>query len=400
MKRVLRVTYEFLLECIVGILLLFLIFISKNEVPPMGRFVGVCLFGMITFTFLLIKVREKGKWLFFITVLPALLLLGKLMNIPVFLGFLLGLVIYWRVITLFDDPPEGSGAVLLLSFLLGLIAIVYAAISGYRFQTTIILVLLIQVFLVVSGSFFRKWSSISTNKVKFAFYFFKIITAIALIGTVFTFSLKFVQLAFFAILQILVLILSKMAVPVLYGIQFLIRLFGGKERKPPNFEVDSQQYEAFNFKDQSYLITEDMIYIFLSAVAILIICYVIYKKKLRLLSMEPNSSSTVESFENVVRTRRSLFGHKKLRAPEDPIRKEIYELERYAQKCKLARLPFETLDEWWERIGLTGSQEIIEIYEKVRYGGLVGTTLELLRLKKEIEFLKQQMKGIHKSDRK
>jgi hypothetical protein len=65
----------------------------------------------------------------------------------------------------------------------------------------------------------------------------------------------------------------------------------------------------------------------------------------------------------------------------------------------LERLPYETLDEWWKRIGLKDTLVIHQIYAKVRYG-MVDSTLEEQVYVKEVTFnIKQRMKELAENDR-
>ncbi|MGV3487925.1 MAG: hypothetical protein ACO1OC_04990 [Tuberibacillus sp.] len=61
---------------------------------------------------------------------------------------------------------------------------------------------------------------------------------------------------------------------------------------------------------------------------------------------------------------------RKLRAPKDPVRQELYQLEKRLNKTPYARMTNDTVNTWLKRLpGSDMEKSIISsIYEKVRYG--------------------------------
>jgi hypothetical protein len=395
MKRVASITYRFVLECNVGILFLSLFYINKKEFPPIFFLLLTCMGGMILLASLLVKIREKGKWVYFVTIFPLLLYIYHQAEHSLFFGLIIGLFIFWRGISLYDDGSLQSEAViLLLSFMVGLIAIIYSALSHYPFQDALIYLLISQIILALLGSFYGKWSSIQTDKTKFAFYFMKILAGISIIGIGLTFLLKYIQLAFFSILHVIVLLFSNLiANPLLSGLEFIMGLFGQEEYVPKAFESDMEN-EAGKYQDRSF--SMDYLLLILIVVVVGIIGYLIYKKRLKQQAIESNSMPRVEVFDTFFSTNSMVGLRKRGRPPEEYIRREIYNLEKYARRLKLGRLSSESLEEWWNRIGVEGGDEIIGLYEKVRYGDVQSSTQEQSYIKAEIHQLKQQLKEIHK----
>ena len=395
MKRVASITYRFVLECNVGILFLSLFYINKKEFPPIFFLLLTCMGGMILLASLLVKIREKGKWVYFVTIFPLLLYIYHQAEHSLFFGLIIGLFIFWRGISLYDDGSLQSEAViLLLSFMVGLIAIIYSALSHYPFQDALIYLLISQIILALLGSFYGKWSSIQTDKTKFAFYFMKILAGISIIGIGLTFLLKYIQLAFFSILHVIVLLFSNLiANPLLSGLEFIMGLFGQEKYVPKAFESDMEN-EAGKYQDRSF--SMDFLLLILIVVVVGIIGYLIYKKRLKQQAIESNSMPRVEVFDAFFSTNSMVGLRKRGRPPEEYIRREIYNLEKYARRLKLGRLSSESLEEWWNRIGVEGGDEIIGLYEKVRYGDVQSSTQEQSYIKAEIHQLKQQLKEIHK----
>jgi len=67
--------------------------------------------------------------------------------------------------------------------------------------------------------------------------------------------------------------------------------------------------------------------------------------------------------------------------PKHPARKMVYDFERKAAKSHKGREPFESLEEWFERIGLDSN---LSIYQKVRYGNDEITDQELSLLQAQL----------------
>jgi len=53
------------------------------------------------------------------------------------------------------------------------------------------------------------------------------------------------------------------------------------------------------------------------------------------------------------------------KSPTDFVRKIIYQFEGKANKVKLGRIPYETLEEWLNRLGVSS---YFNMYQMVRYG--------------------------------
>jgi len=70
-----------------------------------------------------------------------------------------------------------------------------------------------------------------------------------------------------------------------------------------------------------------------------------------------------------------------------PVRKMVHEFERQTMKHKIGRKKSETLNEWFERIGLGVS---VNVYQKVRYGNMDVTDREMELLRLELERVKER----------
>jgi len=400
MNRLVAVTYHFLLEVILGLLFLFFFYIERKELPPILIVLGLCLGGLIPFIILLEKFTNKGIWLYFVIVFPLLLVMGTTAHFSIYIVSLLGFFIFWRGISLYGDFTGHSETLFLfLSFLLGIIVIIYSTMIHYPYQSVIIFLLILQIVMVLAGSFLHKWKSITEDKLRFALYYIKIIGAVSLIGTVITFFIGPIQLLFFGLFKTFVMLFANLVTPILKIIVFILSLFGKGERVPQLHGSD-MRIGAGKYKEGSFIMSPNLLYLLLLLIAVAFIIYYIYKKRLFQQTTVHDHSSIVEiSTGSQLQGRNSIF-KKRVKPPEDHIRREIFHLEKYAHKLNVGRLPFETLDEWWQRVGLNQLGQINKIYEKVRYGLILSTIEEQVQVKAEIHQLKKQIKEIAENQKK
>lgn len=89
-----------------------------------------------------------------------------------------------------------------------------------------------------------------------------------------------------------------------------------------------------------------------------------------------------------------VFKRRKLK-PNHPIRKIVYDFERKASKAKLGRMSHESIENWFERIGLEGD---IQVYQKVRYGEQSTTVEEEDKLRNMIKLFEQNLLKNNKVD--
>ena len=396
MKYVTSIASRVLIEVNLCILFLFLFYINKKELPPILLLVVLCACSIILFTVILGKFLNNGKWIYFATLFPLQLVVSNQAGLSIFMGMIVGLFIFWRGLSLYDDFSEPTETLLLLlSFITGLVAIIYSGISHYPYQAQIIFLLIIQILVVLISRFIRKWSSIDSNKFKFAIYFMKILTVVTVIGGMFALFLKYIQFVFLSVLQITALLLTSIIGPILNLIPYLQGSFKGEEGKPNLQESDSLS-ETENYQGQSYGLTQDILFILLILGVVALIIYLGYRSKLKRQTVSNNESRVAELFNRGFISNQASLLRKKEKPPEDLIRRQIFDFEKYAHKIKLGRLPFETLEEWWQRVGLIDSEQVIEIYDKIRYGGLTPSNEEVIQISGRIRHLKQKLKDIRK----
>ncbi|MFD2045116.1 hypothetical protein ACFSTA_15640 [Ornithinibacillus salinisoli] len=82
---------------------------------------------------------------------------------------------------------------------------------------------------------------------------------------------------------------------------------------------------------------------------------------------------------------------KKLKRIQHPARKVIYRFEHQAGKFQKGRKPFETIEEWLQRIGFDVN---LEVYQKVRYGDIDVSDKEVEQLLVEVTNMEVKFKDL------
>jgi hypothetical protein len=399
-KRVVSATYRFVLELLAGDLLLFLFYIRGDTFPPIFLLTLVGSAGFIVYSFLLGSLSNKGKWLYLVIVLPLLIFIGSWAGLSVALIFILGLYIFWRGISLSEDLPTGSPTLLLLwSFSIGIIAIIYSTMTKYTYQNQMMTMLILLVFLTIASGYFSNWGTLGTDKKIFSLFFIKAIVALIGIGAILAFTLKYIGAAFFGLLQLTAKLFSSLALPVFKVIEYLLSLIGTSavdiKYEPVEPLKGDNSYQAPSHGFGEY------IFCLLIGLAVAGFIYYVIKQKFKQHQIVINNAKTaVEITTGMTNQNPSTFYKNWGKPPEDLIRKEIFQLEKYAHKLKLGRLPNETLGEWAHRAGLSLSDDSIGIYHRVRYGDEIGSGEEISKIKTEIVLVKKQLREMKHNQKK
>lgn len=126
--------------------------------------------------------------------------------------------------------------------------------------------------------------------------------------------------------------------------------------------------------------------------------YFIYKKT-SLFKRQPNEEMAEAGFVTTVYNEgeASIGGYSRRQKPvlDNDIRKEIFQLEKYAHKKELGRLNHEDVKEWFDRLNLQYDPRTVLTYERVRYGEQFVEITDGW-FKDEIKKVKKQISALEK----
>jgi len=148
--------------------------------------------------------------------------------------------------------------------------------------------------------------------------------------------------------------------------------------------------------------------ILFAAIGVLIFYY-LYKKtnlfnKEQTIGLSPGGYITSSSLNDSLYS--DPFYESRSRMPDNHIRKEIYQLEKFAQKKDLARLHHEAINEWLNRLGIDYDERTVKTYQQVRYGESAKAEIEewfiedVKSIKKQLTIMNKERKDANKSGMK
>lgn len=397
-RRNISVYYLLIIEAIFGSLILSYSYsLQQKEVPLQAYFILI-LISCFAFAFLLDRFKEKGKWLFFLIILPLLLIAGHVLFSSLIFSLILSLLLYWRTIANFyEQDKSNEGKWLVATILLGILFLFFSTAKA----ELIILLMICQITFIFIGRFVNQWfqlDSLVNEKSRFFIPFMFIVFFIGGTGLLFTAGINVFKWLFFSVIKMVVFILSFILKPFFnwaemqdwtIKIEELINIQGGVEFDDSTLNIEKT--ESIFSVDPAQIIT-----LLLIVCIVFLFVYVFKRKKsaLRLSNIHKDSGFSSESSYDLETPR--LFALNKSTPPSDQIRKEIYGFERFARKYDIGREPFESLSDWMERIGISNYELINSIYEKVRYGESIYSEKEAKEFKNDLEIKKREIKAMHK----
>lgn len=396
-KKVLNVFFRFYIEWTFATLIILMFHLLSSQQLPLFSTMAIAAIASLSFAILLSKKGNLAKSLYFLFIMPALYLAGFLAGIQIFYMTIMALLVFWRTLNYHQDETCNTESVwLVLTFLIGLFLSPLAHFYDGPYLKQIAFLLTFQLLFIISGQFFIKWIDIElVSKRKFAMDFSKLLGLGLLIMMFLTFGMNIIKNIFFFILQGIGWFFSILLYPIFSWVENPVV----KERASRLLSRQQPAKEYVSpFANAKEAIDPDLWGPLLFAVIGGLIFFYLYKKtnlfnKEQEIDITPSgyitSSSLTDSMDS------DHFYKKHTGMPVNQIRKEIYQLEKYAQKKDLARLNHEAINEWLNRLGIDYDERMIKTYQKVRYGESAEDGIEEW-FKEEITSIKKQLSTLHK----
>lgn len=363
------------------VLLIFLITLPNlngyfHGIPYWSYFSLAC-FICIAFS---IYATYLSRLLPYLLTLPFLFTVFYVFGYPLFLSFLYTGLFTWRYLVI-QKRATGNHEMNYLIFTIILAVPLFLFIKDYRILVCVILQLLI----ILSGHFSAHAVMIPKVQrkqipVTVGIYFITLLGLGALI-------LYLLQFAVFkvagSLLDFTFLILGK-----------FVGLFEFLEDIPPRgshaevlqeVEGDEKEELGVSFLEEiaAFVVGYTGLTIVIAICIITALLFLLLKKPWYFSRMGTSrAESYIQSIEKVSPDNLVTFNLKNyFSKPKHPARKMVYDFERKAAKSHKGREPFESLEEWFERIGLESN---LSIYQKVRYGNDEITDQELSVLQAQL----------------
>lgn len=396
--------YLLLIEIIFGMYILLLPYSLQNMVIPIIPYFLLMITCCFIFMLMLIKFKEKAKLLFFILILPAILLAGNWIGFHITGSLLIGLFVFWRTISHYNEhDKQNGGKWILFTILMGIFLIYFAGLFSDHYMFLISMIMIGQILFIIIGGFIRRWLEVETaiiNKRNFLLSLIGLLSVIGVIGVILTAGMKLYEKLFFSILNLGATAFAFIASPFFKWAE--VQNWSEKMEKIQSMQGTGEDLvipSKIEFKEGTSNFDPALIASIIFILGLTILFYYIYKRH-----KKRNTEMTIAlkgfSSENFSTTENELFLKRiKTATPKNSIRKEVFAFERLAQKHKVGRLPFESLSEWMRRIEIMDCEDINTIYEKVRYGHNSYSESEERLLKEKLQLKKREIKERKKNQK-
>lgn len=396
--KILNVFFRVYIEWTFATLIFLVLHLLSSQHLPLFTTMTIAGIAALVFVILLEKKGDLAKPLYFLLEMPSLYLAGVLAGIKVFYLTIIALFIFWRTLKHYEDSTGRSESMwLVLTFLIGLFISPLAHFHGDGYLNQITFLLTFQLLFIFSGQFFIKLiDNDIIAKRKFVMDFAKLLGLGLLIMGFITYGRNIIKEGFFLILQGIGWIFTILLYPIFSLVENPII----KERASRLFTSRLQEAKEYEspFGNIKQTIDANLWGPILFVAIGLLIFYYLYKKT-SLFNKEDEQEVSLSGYLTTSSLNDSNlndpFYKKASGMPVNQIRKEIFQLEKYAHKKDLARHNHEAIDEWLNRVGIIYDDRTINKYELVRYGDCVGHEVEDW-FKEEIKSIKKQLTGIQK----
>jgi hypothetical protein len=408
-SNVLYMVYYKTIEIFLASLVIAFYFIFQGQEIPFLYFLVLANPSTYLFIFLIHTYQEKSRLLYFVIVLPLLIVSGLLVDLPIMFVIVLSILIYWRTTVMNSNHDSvQTGPCLFLTVFLGFTVLIFAYMQHYPEQNTLLIMLTLTLAFIIIGGFLINWLSVTGNKVlkglllKNFLWILGIMVTISLLLAALKDVFKWVVVS---ILKIAVFAASFFMSPLFnwaenYELTGELNPFSQNQNEQT---PDNSENTGF-IQDQSTLAAKlDMDFTFLYIAGFMILCILLfiflYKKfqgSTEVLNSTEHGFYTTSSFDEEEKRTSSSKNKKIGEQPSYRVRKEIYRLEKLAEKLQLRRNSSETIGEWFRRVGVNEDELIQSVYERVRYGNQIESDEEYKLFLKNIDKKKTELKQIHK----
>ena len=344
---------------------------------PYWSYFSLALFILMAFS---IYATYLSRLLPYLLTLPFLFTLFYVFGYPLFLSFLYTGLFTWRYLVI-QKRAAGNHEMNYLVFTIILVVPLFLYVQDYR----ILLCVVLQLIVILAGHFSAHAIRIPKELKKqlpltLGLFF------IALLGL----GASIFYLLHFAVFKIAGILLNF----TFLLLEKFLGLFEFLENIPFQWryaeelpQVEGDEKEEFGASLLEAITRFVVGYTGLTVVIIVCIIiallFLLLKKPWYFSRMETiREKSYIQSNEKISPDNLVTFNLKNyFNKPKHPARKMVYDFERKAAKSHKGRKPFESLEEWFERIGLDSN---LNIYQKVRYGNDEITDQELRLLQVQL----------------
>ncbi|GGA76978.1 hypothetical protein [Ornithinibacillus halotolerans] len=381
--------YHFLAEAIIIFMVFMPVFYHRYFYVPYWSYLAVIVVACIIFT--LIK-KSNANLFVYVLVAPVLFVTFSMLDYPTIIVILLSGLLVWRYMAIQHQEFIKRES---LYILLTVIATIYVTIFVHDSE------FMVYPFLQFVILFFGYISSHLVYVVKedrkqidrkVPGYFIGILIA----GAVLLFAtypiLRFVTVTLWDGL------ISLTGGSILGVSNVLGYFFEVEKRGWPDQDSDKITHDGYGYaapdesviREMSGLLMFTIAVVLLFVMVLLIISFFRRQVKKRYKKGEIQEKVSEATFliqrDSIVEDNKTSIFRRKVKSPNHPIRKLVFQFERKAVKHKKGRKPHETIEDWFKRIGI---EEDINIYQSVRYGNHIVNESDQESLKEQLKRMEE-----------
>lgn len=393
----LTIAYHFICEGIIIYLLLlpltFYYYQDTSHLIFVITLVGIALFFAFLSSF-------NNSHIPYIISSPILLLIFYMNGFPITISIIITGILVWRYILLrtksfHRNDAEYIGA----AFILTVIGLIISR------DFSVMIFLLVEIMVVLLGFTFSHLLVIEKEKrqsfnrtmwLKWGGFTLFILSVFYLLSDTFTLLMSKVWFLFGGGMTLIVSVIANFF--DMLGINDFFQSGIDKMEPIEEVEIGEEEHKSL-LSDLEQQDGEFDTFIVIALVMILIIFFYIIRKAMRAKSKQKPENDVIVNYEQMELTKhRSFFqgfGSKQRNKPKHPIRRVVYDFEKKAAKLELGRKHYESIENWFERLGL---KEDLEIYQKVRYGSQEFSVVEEEKLRKTLRELEDKLLILNKSE--
>jgi hypothetical protein len=192
--------------------------------------------------------------------------------------------------------------------------------------------------------------------------------------------------------------LILLASSTILGVSNFLGFWEVEKRGWPDQDPDKITHDGYGYmapdesvlKEMSGLLVFAIAVVLLFVLVLLAISFVKRQVKRRFIKVDVQEAMLNSPIQihrdNLVEEKKFSFFNRKVRVPDNPIRKMVFQFEKKAVKHNKGRKVHETIEDWFKRIGIEAD---INVYQGVRYGHLNVSDSEKELLRKQLKRMEE-----------
>ncbi|WP_042142906.1 hypothetical protein [Paucisalibacillus sp. EB02] len=196
--------------------------------------------------------------------------------------------------------------------------------------------------------------------------------------------------------------LILLATSTILGVSNFLSFWKVEKRGWPDQDPDKITHDGYGYmspdnsvlKEMSGLLVFAIVIVLLFVFVLLSISFMKRQVKRRFIKVELQEdtlNSNIHIYrDKIVEEKKLPFFNRKVKTPDNPIRKMVFQFERKADKHKKGRKAHETIEDWFKRIGIEAD---INVYQGVRYGNQSVSDTEKDSLRKQLKRMEERLEA-------